>query len=75
MLSPRRTNLAKHPWVLVERREKARTDVRFVRNGNSCKSLLRANSAVVHLIASQTESTDTFEIHKPALKEFALVTA
>lgn len=51
------------------------TAVHFVRNNNSCKSPLRANSTVVHLIASQTKSTNTFESCKPVLKEFALVTA
>lgn len=75
VLSPGRTNLAKHPWVFVERGEKARPAVRFVRNDNSCKSLLRAHSTAAHLIASQTKSRETFETHKPARKEFALVTA
>lgn len=61
--------------VLQNTRRMLCTDVHFVRNNNSCKSLLQANSTGVHLITSQTKSTDTSEIHKPVLKEFVLVTA
>lgn len=56
VLSPGRTDLAKHPWVFAERGEKARPAVCFVRNDNSCKSLLRAHSTAAHLIASQKKA-------------------
>lgn len=59
----------------VEHGERVCTDVHVAKNNNSCKSLLQANSTAVHLITSQTKSTNTLENGKPLFKEFALVAA